>query len=358
MKKKPTDETLFLLIHNWLKIYLPTERAASPNTISSYRDALNQYLTFLAKRNGVTLAAVTFEMMCSESLNAFLDHLQNDLNLSKATRNSRLAALRAFIQYASGCKPEYISTAMDVAKIKSQRDDPFSKVEYLTESAAKAILATPDISTKIGRRDRTILVMLYDTGARISGLLGIRLADLRMDSTAPTVTVVEKGNVRRTIPISKETMPILKQYIAEFHKGVPITSTALLFYVEHKTGQQRVCANTIRRRIDKYVIEARVKCQEVPEHVHPHMWRHTRAMHLYQHGMPLELVGQWLGHKNTETTKVYAYADAEHKRKAIEKAMLAGAPKVNGTDEAETVTSSEAYCVTDEELLKKLYGLA
>ena len=203
MKKKPADETLFLLIRNWLTIYLPTERAVSPNTISSYRDALNQYLAFLGERNGVALAGITFEMMNSESLNAFLDHLQKDLELSKATRNSRLAALRAFIRYASGCKPEYISVAMDVAKIKSQKDDPYSKVEYLTETATKAILSVPDMSTKIGRRDRAILVLLYDTGARISGLLGIRLADLRMDSTTPTVTVVEKGNISRAIPISK-----------------------------------------------------------------------------------------------------------------------------------------------------------
>ena len=357
MKKKPADETLFLLIRNWLTIYLPTERAVSPNTISSYRDALNQYLAFLGERNGVALAGITFEMMNSESLNAFLDHLQKDLELSKATRNSRLAALRAFIRYASGCKPEYISVAMDVAKIKSQKDDPYSKVEYLTETATKAILSVPDMSTKIGRRDRAILVLLYDTGARISGLLGIRLADLRMDSTTPTVTVVEKGNISRAIPISKQTMPILKQYLAEFHRGVPLTSSAFLFYVEHKSKQHQMCAQTIRQRIDKYTDIARDKCPQVPNHVHPHMWRHTRAMHLYQHGMPLELVAQWLGHKNTETTKVYAYADAEHKRKAIEKAMHAGAPKPNDGVQFTTESIEGAYRITDEELLKQLYGL-
>ena len=158
--KKPSDEKLFLLIKNWLGIYLPTERAASQNTIDNYRQSLSQYLDFLAKQKGISLLAITFDMINSSTLNEYLDHLQIDLHFSKATRNNRLAAIRAFIAYASACNPEYVSTAINLAQIKSQRNDTFSKVDYMSETAIKTILAEPDIHTMKGRRDRMLLMMI------------------------------------------------------------------------------------------------------------------------------------------------------------------------------------------------------
>ena len=107
------------------------------------------------------------------------------------------------------------------------------------------------------------------------------------------------------------------------------------------------CDDLTRVRIQKYAELARENCPDVPERVHPHLWRHTRAMHLYQHGMDLTMISQWLGHKQVETTLIYAYADTEAKRKAIEKAMgtgLAGTESVN-------------YTVSDEDMLRRLYGL-
>ena len=100
--------------------------------------------------------------------------------------------------------------------------------------------------------------------------------------------------------------------------------------------------------MQKYANSARAKCSEIPERVHQHLWRHTRAMHLYQHGMDLTLVSHWLGHANLETTLIYAYADTEHKRQAIARAL--GDSAAPGVDPAN-------YTVTDEELLKRLYGL-
>ena len=351
--KKPTDERLFMLIKNWFGVYLPTERKASPCTIANYRQALNQFLTYLAERNGVQLAAVTFDMMNADSLNAYLNHLQTEQKCARATRNNRLAALRAFISYASACSPEFVVTALDVAKIKTQRDDPFSKVEYLTENAARAILAAPDISTAKGRRDQAMLTVLYDTGARISELLGLRLSDLRLNATTPTATLMGKGGVIRIVPLTKETVSMLYKYLAEFHTGEPLTSCTPLFFTNHKNGRQQMCAQTVRSWMDKYREIARLQCPEVPEHIHPHMWRHTRAMHLYQHGMPLELVAQWLGHRNPTTTLVYAYADTEHKRKAIEKAM----ENSRVTTDLSADSTELTYQITDEELLKRLYGL-
>ena len=109
-----------------------------------------------------------------------------------------------------------------------------------------------------------------------------------------------------------------------------------------------MCDDTARLRLQKYVHRAREKCKDVPDNVHPHLWRHSRAMHLYQHGMDLTLVSQWLGHSQLDTTLIYAHADTEHKRKAIEIAMSG-----SGSDSSKLVV----YTVSDEEILKKLYGL-
>lgn len=299
------------------------------------------------------LAAVTFDMMNADSLNAYLNHLQTEQNCARATRNNRLAALRAFISYASACSPEYVAAALDVARIKTQKDDPFSKVEYLTENVAKAILAAPDVSTVKGRRDQAMLTVLDDTGARISELLELHLSDLRISTITPTVTLLGKGSIIRTVPLAKETVSMLYKYLAEFHPDEPLTSFTLLSFTSHKNGRQKMCAQTVRVWMDKYREIARLKCPEVPEHIHPHMWRHTRARHLYRHGMPLELVAQWLGHRNPTTTLVYAYADTEHKRKAIEKAM----EHSRVTTELSVSNGQPVYKITDEDLPKRLYGL-
>ena len=119
-----------------------------------------------------------------------------------------------------------------------------------------------------------------------------------------------------------------------------------LFYTERKQVKAQICDDTIRVRLNKYAAMARTECPDVPEKVHPHLWRHTRAMHLYQHGMDLTLISQWLGHRQFTTTLVYAYADTEAKRKAIEKAM--------GND---SICSESSYEIDNEEKLKRLYGL-
>ena len=351
--KKPTDERLFMLIKNWLSVYLPVERKASPCTIANYKQALNQFLAYLSEVKKVKLSAVSFDMMTAESLNAYLNHLQSEKNCTRSTRNNRLAAIRAFISYASACSPEYVATALEVAKIKTQKDDPFSKVAYLTENAVKAILAAPDCSTAKGRRDYVMLTVLYDTGARISELLALRLCDLRLNVTTPSATLFGKGGVIRTVPLMKETVSVLQKYLAEFHPDKPMTLCEPLFFASHKDGHRTMCAQAVRARMEKYRAIAKLRCQEVPEQIHPHMWRHTRAMHLYQHGMPLELVAQWLGHKNPATTLVYAYADTEHKRKAIEKAMAHS----RITADLPADTKSFTCQVNDEELLKRLYCL-
>lgn len=344
---KVKDEKLFLLIKNFLLVYLPVQRNASELTVKNYRTTINQYLKFLAEQNRTTVMSVSFEMFSLNSVNAFLDHLSTEKQATPTTRNSKLAAIRAFVSYASACHPEYISLSGELAEIKSQKNDPFAKVDYMSEEAVSALLKAPDTNTDIGIRDQFIMIFLYDTGARIQELLRVRLRDLRIDKT-PTVTLFGKGRKIRVVPLMKETVSHLQNYLRIFHPGEPMVSDEPLFYVERNGKRSAICDDTVRIRLQKYAEEARKTCKYVPERMYPHLWRHTRAMHLYQHGMDLTMVSQWLGHSQLQTTLIYARADTEDKRRAIEEAMSKGGIKVE---------HESNYTVTDEEILKRLYGL-
>lgn len=344
---KVKDERLFLLIKNFLLVYLPVQRNVSEHTVDTYRTALNQLLKSIAESKNLPVTAVTFDMINRGTVTMYLDSLTEKKGFSSSTRNNRLAAIRAFVNYAAACKPEYISLSGELDAIKIQKSDRFAKVDYMSEKAVEAFLQVPDVKTKKGRRDQMLLILLYDTGARISELLGIRLCDLKLDKT-PTVRLYGKGRKIRTVPLMGHTVEHLKCYMSEFHKECSMLSEEYLFYVERHGRRNPMCDDTVRLFMNQYAAKAREFCPDVPEHVHPHLWRHTRAMHLYQHGMDLTLISQWLGHSQLETTLVYAHADAESKRQAIEKAMgTGGACSVN----------AEKYTVDDEEILKRLYGL-
>ena len=341
------DEELFRLIKNFLTIYLPVQRKASPNTVNNYRIVLDQFLTFTASIKKISFVQVTSDMICRETVEKYLDHLVNEKNLSPATRNNRLAAMKSFLKYAAALKPEYVSLMADIANIKSQKDDPFSKVDYMTEEAVTAILNEPDTGTKIGIRDLFFMIILYDTGGRIQEIIDIKINEIKHGKT-PSVLLHGKGGKDRIVPLMERTMEHFKHYMSVFHPNKSYASDDYLFYSQKSCMISKICDDTIRVRMNIYAAAAREKCGEVPEHVHPHLWRHSRAMHLYQHGMDLTHISQWLGHKSYTTTLVYAHADTEAKRKAIEKAMADGNPTEN---------MEVNYIETNEEMIKKLYGL-
>ena len=344
---KIKDEQLFTLLRDFLLVYLPGQRKASDNTVKAYRTTLNQFLKYMATQKNVSVLSVTFGMITYEMVNSYLDWISVEKKAAPATRNNRLAAIRAFINYAAACRPEYISTASTLTAIGIQKNDRFAKVDYMSEEAVKTLLAEPDTRTEIGVRDQFLMIFLYDTGARIQEVLDVKICDIKVDRT-PTVTLHGKGKKTRIVPLMKDTVKHLQNYMKVLHSGETWLSSEWLFYVERKGIRNAMCDDTARLRIQKYAASAREKCPDVPLNVHPHLWRHTRAMHLYQHGMDLTLISQWLGHKQLETTLIYAHADTAAKRKAITEAMVSdpilGAESVN-------------YTVSDEEILKRLYGL-
>ena len=348
MSKTSRDtNTMFQMIHDYLLIYLPKQRNASPNTIDSCRTALNQLLDFMVVKMGLSLRDISFENLNRDIVMAFLDYLTDDRNVSAATRNQRLACIRGFIKYSSGRNPELLSLMTDLSLIPTQKDMTNTGVDYLSENAMQILLMQPDTSTPKGIRNLFFMVLMYDTGARIQEMIDVRICDIHTGST-PTITLTGKGSKTRIVPLMEKTMKHFERYMLLFHPEESLSSKELLFYVVRKQQKVQLSDDAVRLFLNKYAEAAHAHCSEVPLRIHPHLFRHSRAMHLYQRGMDLTLVSQWLGHASIQSTLIYAHADTEQKRKAIELA--------NGEKLLNSIHFSPTRKDADQ-LLKKMYGL-
>jgi len=343
------NSTLFKLIHDYLKVYLPKQRKLSHNTIRSYREALELLVDFVKAQKNIPLQDVTFEMLTAETVTAYLAYLEDERGCSVATRNNRLAAVRAFLEYAADRDVTTAFVLNDMKKVPVKKPNKVEAIHYMSMAAITAIVEQTDATSPKGLRDRVFMILMYDTGARIQEMIDIKICDLRLGKTS-TVMLHGKGSKIRSVPLMDKTVQHLHKYISVFHDDVPSASEVPLFYSEIHGRRNALSDRRIRYLLKDYGSKARAVCPEVPENVHPHLWRHSRAMHLYQQGMDLTLVSQWLGHAQLETTQVYAFADTEHKRKAI----AAATPKDNPLN---TKLSPGRFTVSDEETLKRLTGL-
>ena len=344
---RPNDTTLFSLVHDFFKIYLTKMTNRSPNTVYAYRESLNALLDFVKAEKKISLSKVTFEMIDRHMLTRFLDSLE-EKGCSIETRNHRLNRIRAFYKYAAKMELTAVIHQNEILKVPLKSVEKSDIIEYMNEDAVKAILSQPNTKTPKGLRDQFLMVLLYDTGARIQELMDIRVCDIRLGKT-PTATLHGKGNKTRTVPLLKNTIEQFQNYARVFHMESDGYSNEFLFYVVRHGQKNQMHHDTARRFIQEYGKAAQKICSDVPTNVHPHLWRHTRAMHLYQHGVDLTLISQWLGHAKYETTLIYARADTEHKRRALEAANKSSplAGKLN----------ADRFRVDNDDLLKQLYGL-
>ena len=341
---------LFGTIHDYLESYLPKQRNLSPHTQKSYRESLAALVDFVKVYNDVPIQDVTFEMLTEPTLTAFLDSLETERGNKISSRNMRRTAIRAFMKYAASRNVVNVAVLQEVDKVAVKKPDRVETIDYMSMGAITAIVEQADISSQHGLRDRTMLILLYDTAARVSELVGIKLNDLRFGKK-PTVILHGKNRKMRAVPISDKTVTYIRKYLLEYHANMPMSSNAPLFYSVIYGEQCPLSDRRIRYLLRDYANRARDSCPEVPENVHPHQFRHSRAMHLYQEGMDLTLVSQWLGHAHLDTTQIYAHADTEHKRIAIAKATPVNSPLV-------TKLNPDRFTITDEDALKRLVGLS
>jgi len=343
-----TDKTLYGLLSEYLRIYLPTFKKRSEHTIRSYRTALNSLLDFVAMEKKIKLAQINFEMIDAVMISKYLTHLDEQGN-SVTTRNLRLNCIKAFYSYAADVNKEAIAFNAIISKIPKATEPRYRKVDYLSVQAVNCLLDQPDIRTPKGRRDKFFMLLMYDTGVRLAEIRGIKLCDI-MWVKKVEVKLFGKGNKERSVPITDNVALELRAYLEEFHPATEKYANDYLFYTA-QCGQHCQLSDSIARKIVRqYGESAKKVCSEIPDIIHPHMLRHSRAMHLYQKGNDLALIQQWLGHVNLETTLVYAYADTEHKRKAIEASIDHNSPLAKRRN-------ARRFTLSDDETVKKLYGL-
>lgn len=340
---------LFTLIRDYLTHYLPLERKFSNNTIRSYKKALLLLFDYVKVQRNVPLAKVTFEMIDRKMLSSFLDYLESERQYSPSTRNHRLHSIRAFYAFAAENDIAVMAHYEEIRKVDSTKVSE-KLVEHMSENAVKAIITQPDVTTTKGLRDMFLMLFLYKTGARIQEALSVKLRDIQFGKSPNVMLIGKPNNKARTVPLRENTVEHLKAYIKLFHPDERLYSDSYLFYTVRNGTKKRMTEDNARDFIKKYGVSARKTCLEVPENVHPHLFRHSCAMSLYRSGVHLTLISEWLGHANFETTLVYAHADTEIKRQAIEKAIPKDTPLAD-------YTNMERYKINDDEVLKELCGL-
>jgi site-specific recombinase XerD len=318
-RRRAAGDGFYRHLREWFTAFLPRQRGAAGNTITSCRHTWNMLLGYAAGHHHVAVEKITFAMVDRATVTAFLDHMRTTKSWTASTYNQRLACIRSFFAYAAAAEPVLAVYLADLAAIPRLKGPAAVPVKYMSADAVAALLAAPDPGTRTGLRDQFFMILMYDLAARDGEMLAMRLVDL--DARRLTVDLLGKGSKPRRLPITTQTARHFERYAAVFHTGPD--PAAPMFYAIRNYQPARMSDDNAARFIRQHAATGRARCPDLPDRVHPHMLRHSRAMHLYQNGMPLALLSEWLGHANLETTLIYAHADTEMKRHALEKANSA-----------------------------------
>jgi len=310
MKQK---KYLSYYIRFFLIQFLSNERGLSVNTILAYRDALKLLLKYCADYMKIKVDKLPCDQIDDEIVRKFLDYLEQVRGCTPSTRNARLAALKTFFYYL-GCEvPESLDNSQKINAIP-QKKVPHKTVDYLDPDELDAIIDSIDIATRNGLRDKALLLLMHNTGARVQEIVDIKLNDLRLDA-ASQVKLTGKGEKERVCPLWKDTIDAIKAYISE--RKPKQDNENHLFLNDRGESITRF---GIRYIIKKYTDKA-IKRQPSLKNkkVSPHTFRHTTAMHLLQAGNDLNVVRLWLGHADLNTTHMYIEINMKMKKEILSK---------------------------------------
>lgn len=304
-------------LSGFLGKYLPDIKGASAHTISAYSDTFRLFLFYCQSEVHIRPERLYIKDISCSMVAGFLDWIEKERGCSVSTRNQRFAAICSFLRYAQvyspACSGEIQKILMLPVKKKEAAD-----IQYISFEDMKHILAQPDCRKKEGRRDRCLLCLLYDTGARVSELTALRVRDVRLVPPA-RVTLYGKGRKRRCVPLTDETKECLEQYMSE--NNLLETESHLKYLFANRSGEGFTRAG-ISYILKKYTEKARIANPGIPERITPHVLRHSKAMHLLQAGVNIIYIKDILGHTDIATTQIYLKADMKMKKEALEKVKI------------------------------------
>lgn len=301
-------------LSNFFSDYLVNDRACSPRTIETYRYAFLQFIDFMEIVKKVKAHKITLDDVNKENILSYLRWIESERKVSVNTRNHRLAAFKSFASFLKKDRPEYIEKFVNICNIKPKAFLQ-KEISYLKPEGIKLLLSQVPQSTKNGRRDYTMLTMLYTTAIRVSELIKIRGEDISL--THPkSITIRGKGRKVRIVPIVKPLAKLLETYLKENRCLHPTNINECIFLSHTKEPFSRQGVNYM---IKKYADKARLITPSlIPDDCSPHKIRHSCAMALLEEGVDLIVIRDLLGHSSVQTTEIYARVSSEKRRKAIE----------------------------------------
>ena len=301
-------------ITSFFSYYLPITAGYSENTIKSYRDTFILLFSFADKEKLIKSGKISINLFQKDNILLFLDWLESARNASVSTRNQRLAALKSFSKYMSMHSFENLECFQTVMDIPPKKGESRT-IDYLSVDAVALLLKQPDSNTRKGIRDLSILSLLYETACRVQELIDLKIGDISLTAPA-TVVVTGKGNKTRVVPISDNAASIIKKYILIY--GIS-DNTAYLF--TNKSAKPLTRAG-VAYILNKHSQTARMINSPLFGNaiIHPHVLRHSKAMHLLESGVNLIYIRDFLGHSSVTTTEIYAKANPEIKRRFLENA--------------------------------------
>lgn len=317
----------------YLSKYLPGQRGLSTNTVMSYRDTFSLFLTYCRDEAGIKPEKLGFQSFNRKLVENFLLWLERNRHCSASTRNQRLAAIHAFLRYVMVEAPEQMSMCQQILSIPMKKT-PSPSLRYLTVEGIRALLATPSLQSTQGRRDLALLTLLYESGARVQEIIDLTVSDVRLTQPA-TVKLTGKGDKSRIVPIMPDAAKILEMYISSSHKRMRMRDLDTPFFMNQKGD--RLTRWGVSYIINKYVEQARQLQPDLfPDQVTPHVFRHSKAMHLLEANVNIIYIRDLLGHVSVQTTEVYAKTSPVAKRKALENAAEEVLPYSSYSAEKET----------------------
>ena len=305
----PKPPSFAALVQQFFTEYLVAQRALSPRTVACYRDALMLFLDFTSRKLGKAPTAMRLADIQPDLILAFLDHLEHGRKNAVRSRNLRLTALRAFLKFAGR---RDVTSLHDIERALAVPMKRFERpmLGFLSRAEMLAVLGQPEQNWS-SQRDHLLLAMLYNTGARVSEIIGVRVIDVVLDAGA-CVHLHGKGRKLRSIPLWGATVVEIRAWL---RLNPALRGEAAL--LPNRDGQAMSRSNVAQRLEIAVKRAAAQQPSLLKKRVSPHTLRHTSAMHLLQSGVPFNVIALWLGHESTTTTHRYVEADLAMKEKAL-----------------------------------------
>lgn len=333
---KPTDFAVAL--QRFFREHLAHQRESSTNTIRSYRDTFKLFLRFLAEFRSIPVHKMTLEKFTADEIGEFRKYLANIRKNGTSTRNQRMAAIHSFVNFLQHEHPDRIAQWQRIQAMPTQRGES-KPVQYLTKKELGALMAVIPSDSPKGMRDKAMFVLLYDSGARVQEIADLTVRDLRL-ATLAQATLTGKGKKTRVVPLMPTTVMILNEYLSKFSSKRENAADSPLF--TNRKGE-KLTRFGITYLLKTYAEKARKKCSTITKGLSPHVLRHSKAMHLLEEGVSEVVIQHILGHADLKTTGVYAKANPEMTRTAL-----------NKVNKDENVSGEEFFWQSDDDLLAML----